>query len=531
MIRTRFDPAGRRRRQTSRRQEKGPLGKPLNVLMVEDNPDDLELILLTLRHGGYSPVHRCVDNAPALSRALEAQPWDVILSDYAMPMFSGLQALRAVREIHQLDVPFIFISGVIGEDAAVMMMKAGAQDFVRKENLARLSAAIERELGAAETRRRKRQTDERLEFERQLLRQLMEGIPDAIFFKDLQGRYIHLNDAERRRLNLVGDDDPRGKTADAFLPPQQAQRQREEEARIFATGEPLVDRLEQCAQKDDAPCWLSTTKAAIRDANGAIVGLVGISRDVSDLKRNEQIKDEFVATVSHELRTPLTSIAGALGLLAGGAVGPLPTPALRLLTIAHSNCQRLVRLVSDILDIQKIETGNMAFDIRPLEIRPLVEQAIEGARGFAESYGVMVRLDEAAISGLVLADFDRLTQVLTNLLSNAIKFSPRGAEVIVAIERPAAAMRISVRDHGPGIPESYRKSIFEKFVQVDATNTRLSGGTGLGLNIVKQIVERLNGRIDFEAAPGGGAIFYLELDAHEPAVAADAEPFAARAAS
>src|SRR5580658_7974694 len=118
--------------------------------MVEDNPDDLELIRQTLWRGGYDPVHQCVDNAAALRRALESQPWEVILSDYALPRFSGLEALHAVRETHRLDVPFIFISGVIGEEAAVMMMKAGAQDFVRKDNLTRLSAASERELGAAE---------------------------------------------------------------------------------------------------------------------------------------------------------------------------------------------------------------------------------------------------------------------------------------------------------------------------------------------------------------------------------------------
>jgi PAS domain S-box-containing protein len=499
------------------------LGKSLNVLMVEDNLDDLELILQTLWRGGYDPVHQCVDNAAALKRALEGQPWEVILSDWALPRFSGLEALRAVRETHRLDVPFIFISGVIGEEAAIMMMKAGAQDFVRKDSLTRLSAAIERELGAAETRRKKRQSDERLEFERQLLRQLMEGIPDAIYFKDLQRRYTHLNDAERLRLNVGRDEEIRGKTADGFLPPDQARLQRSEEERIFATGEPLIDCIEQHGQMDGAIRWLSTTKASIRDQGGKIVGLVGISRDVTEHKRHEQMKDEFVATVSHELRTPLTSIAGALGLLAGGIGGALPDSTLRLLKIAQANCQRLVRLVNDILDIQKIETGNMAFDLQPLDVRELVEQAVEASRGFAETYGVLVRLDKSAADGVALADADRLTQVITNLLSNAIKFSPRGAEVIVTIENHGATIRISVRDHGPGIPEAYRESIFEKFVQVDATNTRLIGGTGLGLNIVKQIVERLNGEISFEGPPGGGTIFHLALGSLEPAMPASAE--------
>jgi signal transduction histidine kinase len=240
-------------------------------------------------------------------------------------------------------------------------------------------------------------------------------------------------------------------------------------------------------------------------------GILRALRCAAERKRLERLKDEFVATVSHELRTPLTSISGSLSLLMGAAAENLPDATRRLLAIAHKNSQRLVRLVNDILDIEKMESGQVAFKLGRVEIRSLVEQAIEANRGFAEDYGVRVRLEEESASGDVRADPDRLAQVVTNLLSNAIKFSPAGREVLVSIERRPGVVRVSVRDHGSGIPADFKPSIFEKFAQADATNARQKGGTGLGLSIVKQIVERLAGEVGFADAPGGGAIFHVEL--------------------
>jgi signal transduction histidine kinase len=147
-------------------------------------------------------------------------------------------------------------------------------------------------------------------------------------------------------------------------------------------------------------------------------------RDITNRKRNERLKGEFVATVSHELRTPITSIMGSLGLLAGGAAGELAVSARRLITIAHGNCQRLVRLINDILDIEKLESGKLQFTVQPVDLRALAEQAIDDNKGFANGYDVAVRLDPASIKAVVGADSDLILQVISNLLSNAVKFSP-----------------------------------------------------------------------------------------------------------
>jgi signal transduction histidine kinase len=211
--------------------------------------------------------------------------------------------------------------------------------------------------------------------------------------------------------------------------------------------------------------------------------------------------------MNHELRTPLTSIGGALGLLITNA-GAMPASTLRLLTIAQANCQRLLRLVSGMLDLEKAESGKVVFVLRQIGIRALVEQAIESR---SDDVGVRITLNATPDAGEVSGDPVWLLKAVNNLLSNAIAFSPPGGEVVVGIEKRGRNIRVSVRDHGPGIPDEFKGRVFEKFTQADNTDARTKGGVGLGLSIVKQIVVRLGGEIGFSDAPGGGAIFHFEF--------------------
>jgi len=239
-------------------------------------------------------------------------------------------------------------------------------------------------------------------------------------------------------------------------------------------------------------------------------------RNISERRAIERMKNEFISTVSHELRTPLTSIAGSLGLLAGGAAGPLQEKTARLIGIAHKNSERLVRLINDLLDIEKIESGKMDFRFSRVSLTALSDQAIEANRGFAEPMSVTIRRGASAIDCDVLGDPDRLMQVLTNLISNAVKFSPEGGTVSLVLEDRGATLRLNVHDEGGGIPEAFREQIFGKFAQADASDSRQKGGTGLGLNIAKRIVERHGGRIGFDSdTQGGGTTFWIELQKWE----------------
>jgi len=211
-------------------------------------------------------------------------------------------------------------------------------------------------------------------------------------------------------------------------------------------------------------------------------------------------------------------MCGALGLLVGGVTGPLPAQARTMIEIAHTNSERLMRLINDILDMEKIEAGKLHFDLQPLHLMALVEQALEVNRAYAEQFGVSFALAQIGPGARVCADGDRLIQVLTNLLSNAAKFSPRGETVEVAVARHAGCIRLEVRDHGPGIPEAFRGRIFQKFAQADSSAASQKGGTGLGLNITKAIVQRLGGQIGFESAIGVGTTFYVDLPELDPSL-------------
>ncbi|NSX32778.1 response regulator [Brevundimonas vesicularis] len=240
------------------------------------------------------------------------------------------------------------------------------------------------------------------------------------------------------------------------------------------------------------------------------VHLVAVVRDITDRRRVEELKKQFVSTVSHELRTPLTSIAGSLGLLAGGAAGVLSERASRLIGIAHSNSLRLVRLINDILDVEKLESGQINLQLQPLDLRDVAVRSLDAVRGYADELGVSLELADGP-SAPVLGDGDRLVQVVVNLLSNAAKFSPSNGTVEVVVIPEARIVRLSVRDYGPGVPEAFRARIFTKFAQADGSDTRQKGGTGLGLAIAKEIAERHGGRLWFESAPGDGATFHLDL--------------------
>ncbi|GAB3466700.1 hypothetical protein GCM10027321_33130 [Massilia terrae] len=236
-------------------------------------------------------------------------------------------------------------------------------------------------------------------------------------------------------------------------------------------------------------------------------------RDISERKKVERMKSEFVSTVSHELRTPLTSIRASLAMLADGTAGELPDDVRGLVDISCESCERLVRLVNDVLDIQKIESGRMEFHLREQALLPLAEHALEAMQGYARQQGVALRADFATDAATLLAnvDGDRITQVLTNLLSNAAKFSPRGEQVVLRLDAYGDRARIAVEDHGCGMPADFMDRVFQPFAQADGADSRQKGGTGLGLSICKSIVEQHGGTIRFTTAEGAGTTFMVEL--------------------
>ena len=226
------------------------------------------------------------------------------------------------------------------------------------------------------------------------------------------------------------------------------------------------------------------------------------------------IKDEFISVVSHELRTPLTSIIGALGLLRN-QIDDKDSGERTLLDVASRNSERLLLVINDLLDIEKVESGSIALDLQPLKIRALIEEAVTLNEAYARKYSVAFHSDPLGGDVQVLADHNRLIQVLTNLLSNAAKFAPANSEVELRCQILGERVRIAVADQGPGVGDMDKQRIFEKFTQVDSSTRREKGGTGLGLAISRALIRLHNGSIGVEDNRPHGAVFYIELPVYQ----------------
>lgn len=343
------------------------------------------------------------------------------------------------------------------------------------------------------------------------LHTLLDNISDAIITIDNKGSILSLNNAVEHMFGyhpseLIAQNikilmpSPYKEMHDSYL------------ANFIATGQTHVigqtrevTALRKNGEVFEVELWVHQ----ITFQNN--IQFMGVIRDISERKHVDKIKTEFISTVSHELRTPLTSIRGSLGMLKSGVLGEVPEKANRMVELAHNNTERLINLVNDILDVEKIQAGKIELKLKSLNLTDLVKQSIAANEAYATSCQVTLDFTSEVDDFQIYADEQRLQQVMANLISNASKFSPENGRVAIEIKKVNQFIRVSVSDQGEGIPEEYRSKIFQKFSQVDSSDTRQKGGTGLGLNITKAIIEQHGGHIDYTSIEGKGSTFFFEL--------------------
>ncbi|WP_141733925.1 hybrid sensor histidine kinase/response regulator [Oligoflexus tunisiensis] len=497
--------------------------KSLKVLMIEDSELDSALLTAALEDSGYDVSVRRVETEKELRESLQ-ENWDIILSDYNLPTFSGLKALQVLRD-SGLDIPIIIVSGIIGEERAASVIKAGAHDFIMKDNLSRLGAAVEIQILEWKVRAEKRKSDRALRESEERMRVLVDGIKDyAIFMLSPDGFMKSWNNGVQRILGYSEEEFIGLPYASIFTREDRATGVPEQEL-AGALRDGRAESEHWYIRKNGTPFWVSGVTNALRGADGEILGFASIMRDETERKASAEekerlyhkaqeanrIKDEFLATLSHELRTPLNAIIGFSELLSMDQ--PDSEDFAYSLDAINRNAQIQNQLITDLLDVSRIITGKLTLDMQPVYVSDVLDEALVSVQLAARSKNISIRTEFTQDCEPVLGDKCRLQQVFWNLLNNAVKFTPNDGRITIRMTRVDGRLQVDVEDNGKGIEPEFLPYVFERFRQEDGSKTRHFGGLGLGLAIVRHIVEAHGGTVHVESAgKNQGAKFTICLN-------------------
>lgn len=506
------------------------MNRPLRVLIVEDSEDDAELLVYELERGCYVPIYERVDTPDAMNAALDKQQWDIVVADYTLPSFSGPAALNLLKE-RGLDLPFIIVSGTIGEEIAVAAMKAGAHDYLMKGKLARLAPAVERELREAVERRKRREAEQAVRQNEERFRALIENALDIITVLGADGliqyespsiekvlgyklgaligknivEYIHPEDTENflNTLNQVAQN-PSITLSIEF----RFQHQDGSWRIIEAVGKNFLD---SAASRGSV---LSSEKSSI----------VINSRDITERKRSEEIRNalererelnegrfNFVSMMSHEFRNPLSTILMSSELLKDFSDTITQEQKNRCLDRIEDAAQEMMRLLEDILSLTKAEVGKLEFHPKHFDLGEFCHNLVEGmqiagANKQRLTYTIQGEYNQACM------DETLLRHILTNLLSNALKYSSEDTKVWFEISCHEGEAIFKIQDRGIGISLEDQQLLFESFHRGE--NVGKVPGTGLGLCIVKKFVDLHGGKISLNSQVGVGTTFTVTLPLH-----------------
>lgn len=491
----------------------------IKVLIIEDSEDDLRLILRMLNKGSFELEYTLVENAFELETALKEE-WDVIISDYSLPGFTGYDALLICKE-KKIDTPFIMVSGTVGEDIAVEMMKCGAKDYIMKNKMARLIPAIEREIEEAEIRREKIKAESDIKNSQMLLQRIIDLLPIRIFWKDNNLKYlgcnsIFANDAGKERSEeIIGKDDFE------MVWKNQAKIYREDDNLVMLSGKAKLNYEEPQTTQNGDTIWLKTNKLPLTDINGNTVGILGSYEDITEQKKIiteliaakekaeelSKLKSSFLANMSHELRTPMVGILGFSELIRD--LDNL-SEIKEMTEIIHRGALRLFNTLNQILDLSILESNKAITDYKPINIIEIIKEVINLFQ--TESQKKKLKLQFHSDIDTLIANTDQkiIYNCLNNLIQNAIAYTERGSidvKLKEDIVNGKDCIVINVIDTGIGITKDNIKIIFDEFRQVSEGWGRSYEGVGLGLSICRKSLKLIGGMISVTSEPGVGSDF------------------------
>lgn len=501
------------------------MNKPLRILLVEDSEDDAELLVDELEHSGYDLIYERVDTAAAMNSILEQKLWDVVIADYTMPSFSAPAALSLLKE-KQLDLPFIIVSGSVGEDTAVAAMKAGAHDYVMKGKLARLAPAVERELREATERQKRREAEQALRQNEERFRSLIENALDIITVLDVEGIIDYESPAIEKILGYEPGDLV-GKNIIQYVHPED-QENFLKTLKQTVKSPSLALNIEFRFQHQDGSWRIleAVGKACFDISCCQKVCIVVNSRDITERKRAEETRHNlererelsearfnFVSMMSHEFRNPLGTILASGELLKNYSHKTTAEQKERCLDRIEDAAQEMLQLLNDILNLSRAEVGQLEFNPQPLYLEEFCQNLVEGIQ-ISTSNKHRISLIVSGECTQACMDEKLLSHILNNLLSNAIKYSPEGGTVKFEIACEHKQAIFQIQDWGIGIPEHEQAQLFESFYR--AQNVGKIPGTGLGLCIVKKFVDLHHGKISLKSEVGMGTIFVVTLPLDSP---------------
>jgi PAS domain S-box-containing protein len=497
-------------------------GKVYRILLVEDIPSDAKLMERNLKSAGLDFITKRVEDEESFLNELKEFSPDIILSDYKLPVFDGLSALKCLLQFNP-DIPFIFVSGSIGEEIAIQALKGGAKDYVFKDKMQKLAPAVLRAINEREEIHERQRAEEELRKSELKYRTLIERMNEGIVQVDVNNKILFVND---RICDMIGynETDLYGKSAfEVFLDPDDQKAFLDKNNEIL---EGKSDRYEvRLKKKDGNFIAMEVSAAPIYGFNNDVIGSIGIYSDITERKEAEaalieakekaeemnKLKTSFLANMSHELRTPMIGILGFSQLLCD----EIKDPALKEnAKIIYESGKRLTETLNQILDLSRIESNKLVMNLTPINIIEILKESVKIFDTVIDKKKLAIELNLPDSEVSVNLDRRMFTIAIQNLINNAIKYTDTGKITVDLNEEMKDDLKwivISINDTGIGISEKNLKLIFESFRQVSEGLNRKFEGVGLGLTITKKFVELMGGKIDVKSKVGSGSTFIIKF--------------------